>query len=73
MLCNSSSKNSFIHSMNYEALNNSTKIEKTNLFHKSINNLMVVIQIYELGVWIYGLINQNPITKPKLTGSCGLG
>jgi len=28
--------------MNYEILNNSTKIEKTYLFHKSKNNLMIV-------------------------------
>jgi len=59
--------------MYYEALNNSTKIEKTYLFHKSINNLMVGIQVYRLGVWVYGLVNQNPITEPKLMGSCGLG
>jgi len=59
--------------MNYEALNNSTKIEKTYPFHKSINNLMVVIRVYRLGVWVYGLVNQNPITEPKLMGSCGLG
>jgi len=59
--------------MNYEALNNSTKIEKTYLFHKSINYLMVVIRIYGLSVWVYGLVNQNPITEPKLMGSCRLG
>jgi len=59
--------------MNYEALNNSTKIEKTYLFHKSKDNLIVVIRVHGLGVRVYGLVNQNPITESKLMGSCGLG
>jgi hypothetical protein len=32
----------------------------------------VVIRVYGLGVRVYGLANQNPITEPKVKGSYGL-